>query len=111
MFAEVLEDSQIVVQKGHCHDVAGDVLVEGADVFLLLFVERLARLRNQVTVMEEFDGLFKADGDEQADDDGDDVGKAVSPGGGGVVRGWTSSMASLQTGSGVYGKCSLLHEA
>ncbi len=54
MVADVLEDSQIVVQIRHGHDVTLDILVEGADVFLLLFVECLARFRDQIAVMEEF---------------------------------------------------------
>jgi hypothetical protein len=49
--------------------------------------ERLARVGDLVTVVEVFDGLFEADGDEQADDDGGDVDEEVALGGGGVV-GW-----------------------
>ena len=73
MGVDVLEDSQTVVQIGRGHDVALDIVLEGTDVFLLLFVECLARLRDQMSVMEVFDSLFEADGDEKADDDGGDV--------------------------------------
>jgi hypothetical protein len=38
-----------------------------------------------VTVMDEFDGLLEADGDEETEDDGGDVDEEVSPGAGGVV--------------------------
>ena len=38
-----------------------------------------------VAVVEGFDGLLEADGDEQADDDGGDVEEEVAPGVGGVV--------------------------
>ena len=40
-----------------------------------------------ITMMDGFDHLFKADGDEEADDDGGDVDEEVAPGGGGVVGG------------------------
>ena len=40
-----------------------------------------------VAVVEEFDRLFEADGDQQTDDDGGDVDEEVSPHGGGVMGG------------------------
>jgi len=40
-----------------------------------------------MAMMDGFDGLLEADGDEQADDDGGDVDEEVAPGVGGVV-GW-----------------------
>jgi hypothetical protein len=40
-----------------------------------------------MAMMDGFDGLFEADGDEEADDDGGDVDEEVAPGvGGGVGR-------------------------
>jgi hypothetical protein len=39
-----------------------------------------------MAVVDGFDGLFEADGDEQANDDGGDVDEEVAPGAGGVVR-------------------------
>ena len=50
---------------------------------------------NLMVVMDGFDGLLEADGDEQAEDDGGDVDEEVSPGVGGVFGGWTSSMGLL----------------
>jgi hypothetical protein len=38
-------------------------------------------------LMKVLHGLFEADGDEEADDDGGDVDEEVAPGAGGVVGG------------------------
>ncbi len=40
-----------------------------------------------MSVLNDFDRLFEADGDEQTEDDGGDVDKEVAPGAGGVVGG------------------------
>jgi hypothetical protein len=40
-----------------------------------------------MVTVQGFDTLLQADGDEEADDDGDDVDEEVAPGAGGVV-GW-----------------------
>jgi hypothetical protein len=40
-----------------------------------------------MAIVHGFDGLFEADGDEQAEDDGGDVDEEVAPGAGGVVSG------------------------
>ena len=50
-------------------------------------------------MVEEFDGLFEADGDEQTEDDGRDVDEEVSPGAGGVV-GWVN----IEHGGGFLGR-------
>jgi hypothetical protein len=39
-----------------------------------------------ITMMDCFDHLFKAYGDEEADDDGGDVDEEVAPSAGGVMR-------------------------
>jgi hypothetical protein len=49
--------------------------------------QSFAGLGELTAVMEVLDGLFEADGDEQADDDGGDVEEEVAPGVGGGV-GW-----------------------
>ena len=57
-----------------------------------LVAEVFLELMALVAVMDELDGLFEGYGDEETDDDGNDVDEEVSPGGGGVVGGWTSSI-------------------
>jgi hypothetical protein len=52
-----------------------------------LIMNGCTRYVELMAVMEVFDGLFEADGDEEADDDGGDVDEEVAPGGGGVVGG------------------------
>jgi hypothetical protein len=39
-----------------------------------------------LAMVDGFDGLFEADGDEETDDDGGDVNEEVAPGVGGGVR-------------------------
>ena len=48
--------------------------------------DALSHVVELMLMMEVFDGLLEADGDEQAEDDGGDVDEEVAPGGGGVVR-------------------------
>jgi hypothetical protein len=56
-------------------------------VFFGLGMERLAQFGALMAVMEGFNSLLEADGDEKADDDGGDVNEEVAPGmGGGVWR-------------------------
>jgi hypothetical protein len=43
-------------------------------------VKVFLKLMALVTVMDELDGLFERDGDEEADDYGDDVDEEVAPG-------------------------------
>jgi hypothetical protein len=52
-----------------------------------LCVNRLASLIKLVAVVEVLDGLFKADGDEEANYNRGDMDEEVSPGAGGVVCG------------------------
>ena len=85
MVAEILEDTQVVVKVSHGHDVIDHVVVKAADVNLLLSFECLAGIGDLVAVVEVFDGLLEADGDQQADDDGGDVNEEVALGVGGVV--------------------------
>ena len=64
-----------------------DVPVEGADVFLLLFIERFAGFGDLMAVVEVLDGLLEADGEEEADDDGADVDEEVCQVVVGLLRG------------------------
>jgi hypothetical protein len=59
--------------------------VKAADVHLFLSFECLAGVGDLVAVVEVFDGLLEANGDQQADDDGGDVNEEVALGVGGVV--------------------------
>jgi len=52
-----------------------DVDFVGDLVRLALRAELLAGFAREMAVVEVLDGLFEADGDEKADDDGGDVGK------------------------------------
>ena len=47
--------------------------------------DALSHVVKLLPVVEVLDGLFEADGDEQAEDDGGDVDEEVAPGAGGVV--------------------------
>jgi hypothetical protein len=85
------KDTQVVVQVSHGHDLFGHVLVEETDVLLLLSLESFAGVRDLAAV-EVFDGLFEADGDEPAEDDGGDVDEEVAPGG--VALGQAGALAS-----------------
>jgi hypothetical protein len=58
--------------------------VQVADAFGVEIRFELVKL---MAVMDGLDGLLKADGDEQAEDDGGDMDKEVSPGAGSVVGG------------------------
>jgi hypothetical protein len=57
-----------------------------------------------MAMMDCFDHLFEADGDEQADDDRDDVNEEVPPSAGGVMSGMDVEHVSLRTGSGALEK-------
>jgi hypothetical protein len=85
MFAQVLEDAQVVMQVPHGRDVPLDVLMEQRDVLVPFLLQRRARLRDLVTMVEELDGLLQSDGNEQADDDGRDMDEEVFQGVDGFV--------------------------
>ena len=55
-------------------------------VFLVFALQGLVRFADGVALVEHFNALLETDGDEQADDDGDDVDEEVAPGACGVVR-------------------------
>ena len=65
-------------------DGLADYLNDGL-VFVVLVAQIGFHLADLVVVVEELDGLFEADGDAEADDDGGDVDEEVAPGVGGVV--------------------------
>lgn len=62
------------------------VAVDDLQVLRGLVAEIFLELTALVAVMEKLDGLFKGDGDEEAENDGGDVNEEVAPGSGGVVR-------------------------
>ena len=79
------QDSQITFEV-HLVALGGkDVELVGSLVLCALDKELFASLVREVTVMEVLDGLFEADGDEEAQDDSGDVDEEVSPCAGGVV--------------------------
>jgi hypothetical protein len=62
-------------------------------VVFALVAEEFAGFGDLVAVVEVFDGLLEADGNEEAEDDGGDVDEEVAPSGGCVMGcGWMSSM-------------------
>jgi hypothetical protein len=63
------------------------VTVDDLEVLLGFVVQVFLELMALVAVMDRLDSLFKADGDEEAEDDGGDVDEEVAPGAGGVVGG------------------------
>ncbi len=65
----------------------GDITVGDVDVALALAAEVGDELFSFEVVVDGFDGLLEADGDEQADADGGDVEEEVLPGVSGLV-GW-----------------------
>ena len=67
--------------------VRAEVVLQGGVLAFGFAVKIALKLVPLMGAMDELDGLFKADGDEQADDDGGDVDEEVSPGAGGVL-GW-----------------------
>src|SRR3981189_2628544 len=58
---------------------------KGLPVVFALVAEKFASFGDLVAVVEVFDGLFEADGDEEAEDDGGDVDEEAAPAGGGVM--------------------------
>jgi len=68
-------------------EVAVDVGAQEDDVAFGLGAHLLHQHLSLVAMVEGFDGLLEADGDEQADADGGDVDEEVAPGVGGFV-GW-----------------------
>ena len=62
-----------------------EVLVRPVAVEFIVDVEVFFELMALVAMVDELDRLLKADGDEEADDDGGDVEEEVTPGVGGVV--------------------------
>ena len=87
MTLKVEEHIQIVLESGSLAAEVDSLLCEEGTVVLTLCAESLAGFCNLMVVMNVLDSLFKTDGDEQTDDDGDDVDEEVFPGVGGFV-GW-----------------------
>ena len=67
-------------------------LIHVAEVKVGVGEDALSHVVELMAMMEVLDGLLEADGDDEAEDDGGDMDEEVSPGIGGVVGGWTSSM-------------------
>jgi hypothetical protein len=66
---------------------AADVRLKNRKIALGLRMHPIDEFDALVAMNQSLDGLFKPDGDQEADDDGRDVDEEVSPGVGGVV-GW-----------------------
>ena len=84
---QVFEDDEVVFYEGGLFAEAADVFCEAGEVVLVLACEGFSGSVDLVATVEVLDGLFQANGDEEAYDDGGDMEEEVSPGGGGVV-GW-----------------------
>ena len=85
--AKRVQDCQIALKIVLVAAGCEDVELIGRFVASALFDQRPAGLGGEMTVMEVLDGLFEADGDEEAEDNGGDVDEEVAPGGGGVMGG------------------------
>lgn len=62
-----------------------EVAVDDLEVLFGFAAEVILQLVALIPVMEELDGLFEADSDEEANNDGGDVDEEIAPGVGGVM--------------------------
>ena len=83
---ELTQDGYVVEHRLAIGFEVASILDEEGLVVPDFFAKIFSGLMQEVAMVNELDGLFEADGDEQADDDGGDVDEEVSPGGGGMVR-------------------------
>ncbi len=84
---DVVEDEEVVGESRGLAFELGDGGGVGAEIGFALAGEGFAGFADFVVVVDDFDRLLEADGDEQANDDGGDVEEEVGPGVGGLV-GW-----------------------
>ena len=84
---EVVEDEKIIFEGRGLAVEFGHTVGESFEVFFALASEGFAGFFHLDTVVEVLDGLFEADGDEQAENDSCDVDEEIAPSGGGVVGG------------------------
>ena len=75
-----------------------DVELVGGFVGFALFGQRPAGFGGEMAMMKVFDGLFEADGDEEANDDGGDVDEEVAPGGGSGLVSYMSGLRGVYRG-------------
>jgi hypothetical protein len=87
MQLQIAQHNEVVLERGSLTAELGDAVGVGFAVLVALGAEGFAGLGDLAPMVEIFDGLLEADGDQQAEDDGGDVDEEVAPGGGSVVGG------------------------
>lgn len=80
MREEEAQNRLVGVVVGGADEVLSDVAVITNDIFLMLFGEGGAGFVELMPMVQELDGLFEADGDDQTEDDGGHVNEEVAPG-------------------------------
>jgi hypothetical protein len=85
VIVDVDEDVEVALEDGSKAAELSGCDGEAVNVDLALDAQGLSGVGDLMAVMEVLDGLFEADGDEEAEDDGGDVDEEVAPGAGGVV--------------------------
>ena len=85
MLLEIGKDLQIVLQLSGYESEILCIPGKGLSVVFALVAEKFASFGNLVAMVKEFDGLFDANGNDEAYDDGGDVNEEVAPCGGGVM--------------------------
>ncbi len=86
MLPDVLEHDEVVLQLDKDFAPAAFIAAPVCFVGFALLLEGFAGLAQLVMLVDALDGLFEADGYEEAEDDGGDVDEEVAPCIGGVVR-------------------------
>ena len=97
MLLEILKYGKVGLKDWDKTTKAQRLRLETIDVQSKFEPQRVAGLRHPVSMMEEFDRLFQADGDEQTDHDRGNVDEEVLPSVNGLVRVYIE-----------HGRCSLL---
>jgi hypothetical protein len=87
MTLEVEKHVEVVLKSGGLTTEVDGLFREKCTIVLAFDAQGLADFSDLMTVVEVFDSLFEADGDEEPDDDGGDVDEEVAPGAGGMVGG------------------------
>jgi hypothetical protein len=82
---KITENVQIVEHLGAVIAEVSDTSDEELTILLAFLLEGFSQLLHLMSVVEVFNGLLEADGDEEADDDGGDVDEEVFPGVSGFV--------------------------
>src|SRR6516164_7054526 len=84
--AQIEKDCEVAADSGNSVVEPAALEGESSQVLALFELQGGTGFGDLVAMVKVLDGLFEANRDEQAEDDGGDVDEEVAPGGGGVVR-------------------------